>query len=419
MRKRGNNSMATGSILMDKFNERMKKSKAKNNDEEFEVLYPTGFLSLDYLNGSMIHVDGNDIHAKYRSTGIVDGSSNMFIGRSGCGKSTLVFQIIGNIARRFPNSDIYIDDIEGSLPMSRKEFLLGLDEQELKKRVKFRNTGITTESVYDRIKTIHDIKVENRTEFEYDTGLFDTYGNKIFKLVPTIYLIDSFAMLMPDDVLEKGEIDGGMGATKVAKQNTQLVKKISQLLREANIILISVNHINDDPQTGFLPKPAQISGLKVGERLPGGKTALYIANNLFRLDDKGTLKEGEGYGIAGQVVDVSIIKSRTNRNKTSVPLIFDKTNGHFDEELSMFHYLKVNGCIGGAGRSMFLDGAPDIKFSQKEFLDKLHESVELQLAFAKACRNELDKLLFDVENKKATISSFNLMDAINNLEDVG
>ena len=66
--------------------------------EEFEVLYPTGFASLDYLNGSMIHVNGNGVNLEYRSVGIVDGSSNMFIGRSGCGKSTLVFQIIGNIS---------------------------------------------------------------------------------------------------------------------------------------------------------------------------------------------------------------------------------------------------------------------------------------------------------------------------------
>ena len=81
--------MATGSRLMDKVNERMKKAKLIDNNEEFEVLYPTGFLSLDYLNGSMIHVNGNGINMKYRSVGIVDGSSNMFIGRSGCGKSTI------------------------------------------------------------------------------------------------------------------------------------------------------------------------------------------------------------------------------------------------------------------------------------------------------------------------------------------
>ena len=412
--------MAVGSRLMDKVVERMKKAKIKDSNEEFEVLYPTGFLSLDYLNGSMIHVNGNGIDMRYRSVGIVDGSSNMFIGRSGCGKSTLVFQIIGNIARQFPNCEVYIDDIEGSLPMSRKERLLGLSPEEMQQnspncRVKFRNTGITTENVYQRILFIHDSKVENRSEYEYDTGLYDTYGNRIFKLIPTIYLIDSFAMLMPEDVLDKDELDAGMGPTKVAKVNTNLVKKISQLLRDANIILCSINHINDDPSTGFLPKPAQISGLKQGERLPGGKAALYIANNMFRLDDRAALKESEGYGIAGQVVDISLVKSRTNQNKRSVPLIFNKTEGGFDPILSMLHLLNSEGKVGGAGaRCYFLD-EPDIKFSKKNFKAELEESPDLQRAFTIQSREVLDKLLSNTENQSAIKSKFNLLDALNSL----
>lgn len=407
--------MATGSRLMDLFNAAASKNKINNNKEEFEVMYPTGFAALDYLNGQMIHVKSDKVNMGYRSTGIVDGSSNMFIGRSGCGKSTLVFQIIGNIAKQFDDANIFIDDIEGSLPMSRKEFLLGMTEDQLRSRVNFRNTGITTDNVYQRIKQIHDIKLANRSDYEYDTGLYDTYGNRIFKLVPTIYCIDSFAMLMPDDIIEKDELDQGMGATKVAKQNTQLIKKISQLLRDANIILFSINHINDDPQTGFLPKPAQISGLKVGERLPGGKAALYIANNLFRLDDKGTLKDSEGYGIAGKVVDVSLVKSRTNITKRSVPLIFNMTEGGFDPILSMFHLLKTEGKVMGAGARLYFDSLPDVKFSQKTFKQELMKNEDLQKAFAMECKQVLDPLLFDVENQNVNNNTFDISVAINNL----
>ena len=412
--------MATGSRLMDKVNERMKKAKLQDTNEEFEVLYPTGFLSLDYLNGSMIRVNGNGIDMKYRSVGIVDGSSNMFIGRSGCGKSTLLFQIVGNIARQFPNCEVYIDDIEGSLPMSRKELLLGLKPEEMQEdsplcRVKFRNTGITTENVYQRIKFIHDCKVENKSEYEYDTGLYDTYGNRIFKLVPTIYVLDSFAMLLPEDVMDKEELDAGMGPTKVAKVNTNLVKKISQLLRDANIILCSINHINDSPQTGFLPQPAQISGLKQGERLPGGKAALYIANNMFRLDDKATLKETEGYGIAGKVVDVSLVKSRTNRSKRAVPLIFNMSEGRFDSILSMLHLLSSEGKVGGAGARCYFVDEPDIKFSKKNFRAELEESTELQRVFTLQCREVLDKLLSNTENQSSVNNKFNLLDALNAL----
>ena len=405
--------MASASRLMDKVNERLKKAKVTINEEEFEVMYPTGFLTLDALNGTMIHVNGNGIDMKYRSTGIVDGSSNMIIGRSNCGKSTLTFQIIGNIAKQFEDTHVYIDDIEGSLPMSRKEFLLNMSEEQLKRKVHFRNTGITTENVFQQILAIHDTKVEARADWEYDTNKFDTYGNRIFKLIPTLYLIDSFAMLLPEDIMDKEELDGGMGATAVAKKNTQLVKKMSQLLREANIILFSVNHINDDPQTGFLPKPAQISGLKQGERLPGGKAALYIANNMFRLDDAGQLKESEGYGINGQVVNLQIVKSRTNQNKRVVPLIFDKSHGAFDPILSMYHYLKQEGMVSGAGARMYFDENPDIKWSQKDFKQCLNENVELQQLFMKKCSEALDPLLSDVENQRAVHEGFDLMSAMN------
>ena len=139
--------MATGSRLMDEFNKRAAKIKNIDSKEEFDILYPTGFLALDYLNGTMVHVESEKVNTSYKAIGIVDGSSNLFIGRSNCGKSTLLFQIIGNMARMNPNIDIYIDDIEGSLPMIRKEFLLGLPQEEIQRRIKFRNTGITTENV--------------------------------------------------------------------------------------------------------------------------------------------------------------------------------------------------------------------------------------------------------------------------------
>lgn len=408
--------MSTGSRLYDNFADRMKKEKMEDSNEEFDVMYQTGFIALDYLNGSMIHVKSDKIDMKYRSVGIADGSSNMFIGRSGCGKSTFVTQIIGNIARKFEDCEIFYDDIEKSLPMSRKEFTLGLNQEQLKKKVHFRDKGISAENVYKRIQAIRDIKINDKAQFTYDTGLYDTYGNKIVKMVPTIYFIDSFAMLMPEDIMDKEDIDAGMGATKIAKSNTALFKKISQLLREANIILFSINHIMDDVQTGFLPKAAQISGLKQGERLPGGRTALYLANNLFRLDDKGTLKDSEGYGINGTVVDITIVKSRSNQNKTSVPLIFNKTEGRFDENLSMFHFLKTRGALSGAGK-MYFEDLPDVKFSQREFKQVLQESPELQKVFALKCREYLDPLLSDVENKQISEESVNISDLVNSLDD--
>ena len=407
-----------GVDLMSKFREKVSKMKDSSvgKSAEFDVMYSTGFLSIDYLNGTTVHVKSDDKDFSYNACGIVDGSTNTIIGRSGSGKSTLLTQIAGNIIRTFirqgMSSALYIDDLEGSLPYARKEYLLGLTEEEMAK-VDIRNSGITTENFFTRIKTIRDIKIENRKDFEYDTGLYDINGNRIFKLVPTVYIIDSLPMLMPENIAEDEELGGSMDASSIAKSNTMVFKKISQICKEANIILFTINHILDEIQMGFIPKATQISGLKQGERLPGGKAALYLANNMFRVDDSLTLKPDKDYGIDGSIVNLTLIKSRTNATKKVVPLIFNKTDGKFDEILSLFHLLKTEGRISGAGVAQYFNDAPDCKFSLKTFKEKLDASPELQKAFAKECYDVLVGYLSDTKNVSA--ESSNSVDNIHNM----
>lgn len=397
--------------LLESFRSKIAKMKTSGvgSEAEFDVMYSTGFLSIDYLNGTTIHVESEDRNFTYNSVGIVDGSTNTVIGRAGSGKSTLVTEIAGNIVRPFikkgMNTALFIDDIEGSLPMSRKEFLLGLTQEELDQYVDFRNTDITTENVYKRIQTIHDTKINNRKDYEYDTGLYDTCGNRIFKLVPTVYIIDSIAMLMPEEIATEDELGGSMDASAIAKKNTMLVKKISQLCKGANIIILTINHIQDDIRVGLVPKAAQVSGLKPGERLPGGKAAIYLANNMFRVDDSLTLKESEGFGINGSVVTLTIVKSRTNASKRSVPLIFNKSEGRFDTLLSLFYLLKSEGVFKGAGAYLYLDEVPDVKFGQKNFKQVLTKSPELQQAFAKACFTVLSSYLSDTRRTMADMDA--------------
>ena len=399
--------------LMEAF--RSKVSKIKDSgvavSAEFDIMYSSGFLGIDYLNGTQVHVESEDRNFTYNACGIVDGSTNTIIGRSGSGKSTLLNQIIGNIARPFIKmgapTGIFIDDIEGSLPEFRKEFLLGLEPDEIEKYVDIRNKGITTENTFQRISAIHDAKIEHRKDYEYDTGYYDTHGNRVFKLYPTIYAIDSLAMLLPKDLAEDDELGGSMDASSVAKKNTMLLKKISQICKEANIILFSINHILEEIQMGFIPKAAQISGLKQGERLPGGRAAIYLANNMFRVDDSLTLKAKEGFHIDGSIVTLTIIKSRTNASKRSIPLVFNKTEGRFDEVLSLYMLLKDNAMIDDV-----MDDC-GIRFNQGDFKDKFDKFPELQKAFAKKCYEILSSFLSDTRNYKA--DNNNSSDLLNDL----
>ena len=356
--------------LMSSFREKVGKDKDQRMSQEavFDVAYATGFLAFDFLNGTVVHVKTPEKKFKYNSIGIVDGSITMVIGRSGCGKTTWLVQTAGNIMRRFPKACTWHDDIEGGIVEARRERLTGLFGQDLKDRYLSRNSGVNTENIYERIKIIHDLKMENREEYEYDTGLYTSRGEKIYKLQPSIYILDSLAMLTPDKYTDEDELSGQMSTTAAAKANAQLFRRVVPLLKSANIMLFVVNHITQNIDINpMAKKKAKLSYLKQDESLPGGNTPIYLSNLLIRFDDNTKLKDTEGLGIAGNIVDLTLLKSRTSNVGKSIPLIFDHKRG-FDAELSLLQLLKDMKLLNGAGAYLYFKDRSDFKFSQKQFM---------------------------------------------------
>lgn len=384
-------------LLADRFRAQMAKTKDPRMEEAVaDVLYPTGFLPFDFLNGYRVHVKSETEDFWYNSVGIVDGSSTTVCGRSGAGKTTVALQMAANIVRPFPEATIFFDDIEGGSNATRRELLTHFTPEEAEQRIIYRNTAVSAENFYKRIASIYEIKMNNRADFEYDTGKLDSRGNKIYKLIPTVYILDSLAMLTPEKLTEEEELSGQMSTTATAKTNTAVFKRIVPKLKAANIILFTINHINDKIEVNaFTHTKSQVSFLKPGETLPGGKAALYLANNLIRVDDGAKLKETDGLGINGKIVDFEIIKSRTNAAGRSVPMVFDFTSG-FDDILSLFMFLKSTGAII-TGATCYLRGHEDMKFRQRDFKNKLFNDPEFAKAFNEVARAELETLLGNPE----------------------
>lgn len=381
------------SLLVDNFRKMVSKSKDHRikSEAEFGVGYPTGFLVFDFMNGTKIEVNRKDgTSFVYNSIGIVDGTMISCVGRSGCGKTTFVMQSAGDIIRPFPNSAIFHEDIEGGVTDMRKRQLLKMAGEDFKNRYICRNTGITTENFFQRIKMIHDLKIENKADYEYDTGFYDSDGERIFKLQPTVVILDSFAMLMPEALADKEELSGNMAAVGIARLNTQLIKTIIPMLKIANIIFFVINHILPDPS--ILPKKTQTAWLKQGERVSGGETAIYLANNFLRFDDNSKLKEAEGLGVNGINVDILLVKSRTNTAGRAVKMVFDYANG-FDPDLSLYLLLKEQGRIGGAGAYLYIGDHKDKKFAQKNLKTLLGTDKEFLDIFMQECFEALNEIL--------------------------
>ena len=402
-------------LLAERFRAQMAKTKDPRMEEAVaDVMYPTGFLPFDFLNGYKVHVKSDTQDFWYSSVGIVDGSSTMILGRSGSGKTTIALQMAANIIRPFPEATIFYDDIEGGSNDTRRELLTHFTPEECQQRIIYRNTAVSAENFYKRIASIYEIKMNNRADFEYDTGKLDSQGNKIYKLIPTVYILDSLALLTPEKLTEEEELSGQMSTTATAKTNTAVFKRIIPKLKAANIILFTINHINDKIEiNAFTHSKAQISFLKQGETLPGGKAALYLANNMIRVDDGAKLKETDGLGINGKIVDFEIIKSRTNAAGRSVPMVFDFTSG-FDDILSLFMFLKSTGAII-TGATCYLRGHEDMKFRQRDFKNKLFNDPEFAKAFNEVARAELETLLGNPEvedQKNITQPNQNIINSI-------
>ena len=383
----------------------------KMQEAVFDVAYPTGFLALDFLNGTIVKVKSE---SRYYSVGITDGTSVTLIGRPGCGKTSLALQMGAEIIRPFPNAAMFYDDIEGGSNGTRRQILTRFSDEEISDRIIYRNSGITAENFFERINSIYELKINNREEYEYDTGLFDPLGNRIYKLEPTVYIMDSLAMLSPESLTEEEKLAGQMSATGMAKTNTQVFKRIVPKLKAANIILIVINHINDKIEiNAFAKTAAQVGYLKPGETLPGGRAAIYLANNMFRLDDSTKLKESEGLGVYGKIVDVSIVKSRTNAGGRSIPLVFDSFTG-FDPDLSLLVFLKSVGEINAKGAYMSMADYPDMKFTQKGFKEKLYTDADFRHAFELSAQKQLAKLIRvdDILDNIEYISEYNCANSI-------
>ena len=409
------------SFLIDAYRQKAGKEKDKRLSEEAgsDVAYSTGFLALDFLNGTIVHVKNEEKDYKYYSCGLADGSIVMVIGRSGCGKTTFVEQMAANIVRPFENGVIYEDNIEGGIIESRRVELSGFTPDEISNRYVVRNSGISNETVFQRIRMIYDLKTENRESLEYDTGLEDIHGNRIYKLVPTVYILDSLAMLSPDNILEDDELGTSMSQTASAKSNSVLFKGITPMLKSANIILLVINHIQEEVSINPMQrKKAQLAFLKQGESLPGGKKPVYLSNNVIRLDDATKLKADEAFKIdSGNITMVTLLKSRSNMSGKSVPLIFNPTIG-YDPILSLFYFLKNEGGLKGAGAYLYIDGVPEIKFSQATFKEKYINDPVLRDAFHKAVVPYLKKLVPEVNEESRTIEQTltnDIMSIANNL----
>ena len=133
----------------------------------------------------------------------------------------------------------------------------------------------------------------------------------------------------------------------------------------------------------------------------GGAAIVYLSNLMLRFDDKSKLKADEGMGINGAIVDVTLVKSRSNRAGKVASLVFNQEEG-YDEILSEYLLLKNNGRINGAVAYLYIGKRDDMKFAQKNFKTKFQTEPEFS---ALVISEVLDVLKAGIEDVDTTYAA--------------
>lgn len=245
-------------LLTKRYRETRKKGEA--GEARTAYAFKTGIDLLDWKNGKLVQVKNGE---PYYSVGIEEGTYCMFIGKSGTGKSALAMQIAARIVRDYPNGAVYLDDVEAASSKTRFKALSGWTDDMIEDKFIHRNLGITAESFYKNLREIYDLKMEMADQLTVTTDKLDENGEPIQILEPTVYILDSLAVLVPENVAEEDQLSGSMSQTAVAKTNSMIFQRILPLLKKANIILFVINHVNQKIDINPMAKSkAQLNYLK-------------------------------------------------------------------------------------------------------------------------------------------------------------
>jgi hypothetical protein len=353
--------------------------------------YPSGLFPLDYSNGYWVRVNNSgkkNVPDRWLNIGTQGGTFYTIIGNSGVGKSALAILMGSTMVRPFDMGDYYHNDAEGTSNPTRVQTLNHYTNEEMENKYHFPNIPYV-EDEFTMIYNIAQLKINNK-EFAYDTGCYDSRGNKIIIPQPTAMLIDSLPSLQTKDVEESNDLGTQTYNMRLAIAYNTFYKRLRPIIRDANITVFAINHIKEKPQMGFVQTQAKIQYLKPNENIPGGSGPIYYSQNLLRVIYRGKFVK-EKHGFDGFMVEAFNIKSKTNKSGTSVHLIYHADRG-FDPLLTMLKFAEDNDLIKGRNPYSYLETNPDFKFNTKD-IDGLLNNEHMMGMLMDACAPYLNDMV--------------------------
>lgn len=351
---------------------------------ELEPKYKTGLDVLDYRLGNFnSYLHENQVGVK--GGGTIIG----LVGASGGGKTALALKIGSEIVRNFDEGMLVYFNFEHGTDRSRIQTISGFSDEEYEDKVTIMDKGIYTENFYKYVNSLAELKLKNAKSLMYDTGYKNENGDPIRLMQPSVLIIDSIPTMQPAADLDEEELNKGMAAAKTARINNDLFKKLSGSSRlvDANINIIYINHITTKISiNAFSAAPKELTNLNDGESLPGGSSIRYLTDTLLRVTQGGKLKADKDFYIAGRVVHLNVMKSRSASSEQVFDMIFSPDYG-FLNDLTNYNTLADAKIIKAAGPySKFANDEEYVEFTgekQPSFTKRTFREVYANPANAK------------------------------------
>lgn len=406
-----------------------------------DYCYPTGIAVIDHALGYKVNIKdqtGNIIKQR-TCLGLQAGSFNVITGPTQSFKTTIGMQMVSNIAYASDGNVIHID-AENRLALQRAKTLTKLPDAWFEgdfPRYTIKNGAIGYDTLQNYVTEIYEQKIRNKDLLLKDTGVVDASNNPILLMPPTVVFLDSLSDVISKeyDMRDKKEWDKQkeMRSNTDGMQNAKTLKgvisDILPMMKEANIIVITIAHENANvSMTAFAGPKKQFQYGNKDVKISGGKAVEYNASALMTFT--GEIKDDSRYhvstdGFEGNTVLFEPTKVSTNESGNAKSglgfrIIVDKRLNGADNVRTLVKFLEDKGRLKGDRRGYRVLGEKgeeiSEKFSWKNIYADFKNDPETYKIFLTAAKEELDKLVADAPDVAGQIDPFNIDSILSSMD---
>jgi hypothetical protein len=411
----------------------------KKNDI-IDYSYPTGISVIDYplaYEINIVNEKGEKI-GKRVCYGIQAGTFNVLTGSTQSFKTTLGIQMSANIAYA-NNGNVIHYDAENRLVVQRVKNLTKLPESWFSgdaPRYQIRGGAIGFDTLQHDITEIAMNKIKYKNILLKDTGVVDGNNKPIYLMPPTVIFLDSISNVIAkeynveskDFMNDMGEIRGNADGMRNAKTLRGVLTDLNPLMKEANIIIITIAHKGTNISAGVTPQPKQFQYGKQDEKISGGKALEYGASALMNFTNFGSESSRyhmdsdgfEGNTILFEPLKVSTNESGNAKSGLGFEIIIDKRKNGVDNLRTLVQLLVAKGRLkGNKANYKVCDENGEViskNFSWKHIYEDFEKDKETFKAFMIAAKEELEKFISRADDTAGTINPFDINATIIDLD---